>query len=305
LAGFVAWLVRYRLRRVAFVAGLFLLPITSVISAAIIVLTADLKGPAEAAKDMGFAFVVLAVVMLLPAGDASPVPFLVSASLSWSIALLLGAVSYRYRSLTLVVQLALVLVVAALLLFVAVVGDVAAFWQQLLISTLDELPPDLVTELTAEFTAQGITTEQMVALVSQILTPAFAIGLLVSSLMAVLLGCSWASAARNESFGQRFRGLKLGYVIGGFAAVTGLLSLFDFALASGLLLVVSIGFMLQGIAVLYCWAEHKQWPGAWWAAVVLPLVFMPVMPVPSLFLGFGLAATGFIDNWYALRPKTA
>ena len=284
MAGFVAWLVRYRLRRVAFVAGLFLLPITSVISAAIIVLTADLKGPAEAAKDMVLAFVVLAVVMLLPAGDASPVPFLVSVSLSWSIALLL---------------------VAAMLLFVAVVGDVAAFWQQLLTSTLAELPPDLVTDLTAEFTAQGITTEQMVALVSQILTPAFAVGLLVSSLMAVLLGCSWASAARNESFGQRFRGLKLGYVIGGFAAVMGILSLFGFALASGLLLIVSIGFMLQGIAVLYCWAEHKQWPGAWWAAVVLPLVFMPVMPVPSLFMGFGLAATGFIDNWYALRPKTA
>jgi len=290
---------------VAFVAGLFLLPITSVISAAIIVLTADLKGPAEAAKDMVFAFAVVAVVMLLPAGDASPIPFLVSAALSWSIALLLGTVSYRYRSLTLVVQLALVLVVVAVLLFVAVVGDVAAFWQELLISTLAELPPDLVTELTAGFTEQGITTEQMVALVSQILTPAFAGGLLVSSLMAVLLGCSWASAARNQSFGQRFRGLQLGYVIGGFAAVMGIFSLLGFALAGGLLLIVSIGFMLQGIAVLYCWAEQKQWPGAWWAAVVLPLVFMPVMPVPALFMGFGFAATGFIDNWYALRPKTA
>ena len=168
-----------------------------------------------------------------------------------------------------------------------------------------DLPSDLMAELTAEFAAQGVEVEQVVSLVSQIMTPVVAAALLSSSLIAVLVGSVWASAARNESFGDSYRSLKLGYVIGGFAAVLGIASLFGFATASGMLIVVSMAFLLQGIAVLSCWAEHKHWPNAWWAAVILPLVFMPIMPVPAAFMGFGLAALGFIDNWYTLRPKTA
>lgn|GEM_PF-924285 len=305
MAGFFTWLTAFRLRRVAFIAGLYLLPVTSIISAALVVLIADLKGPAEAGKDMTLAFVVLLATMALTSGEASQVPFLISAALSWSIAMALGGVSYRYRSLTLVVQMAVLLVVTATLLFMLVVGDAAAFWQQWLNSMIADFPPELVTELTAELTVQGVTLEQVVALMSTIMTPVFAAGLLSSSLLAVLLGLAWACSARGERFGEQYRTLKLGYVIGGLAAVLGIASLLGVTAAGGLLMVVSVAFVLQGVAVLYCWALHKQWPGAWWAAVVLPLIFMPVMPVPALFVGFGLAATGFIDNWYTLRPKAA
>jgi hypothetical protein len=305
VAGFVAWLTGFRLRRVAFIAGLFLLPVTSIISAALVVLTADLKGPAEAGKDITLAFAVLVVTMAFTSGDASPVMFLMSAALSWSIAMALGGVSYRYRSLTLVVQIAVLLVVVTTLLFMLVVGDTAAFWQQLLNGTIADLPPELVTELGAELAAQGITVEEVVALMATIMTPVFAAGLLSSSLLAVLLGLAWACAARGERFGAQYRTLKLGYVIGGLAALLGIASLLGVTAAGGLLAVVSVAFVLQGVAVLYSWSLQKQWPGAWWALVVLPLLFMPVMPVPALLVGFGLAATGFIDNWYTLRPKTA
>jgi hypothetical protein len=301
--GFVAWLTGFRIRRVAFIAGLFLLPVTSMISAALVVLVADLKGPAEAGKDITLAFVVLLATVAFTSGEASPLPFLISAACSWSIAMALGGVSYRYRSLTLVVQIAVLLVVAATLLFMLIVGDTAAFWQQWLNSAIAELPPEIVADLAAELTTQSVTLEQVVALMSTMMTPVFAAGLLSSSLLAVLLGLAWAASARGQRFGEQYRTLKLGYVIGVLAAVLGIASLFGVAAAGGLLLVVSIAFVLQGVAVLYSWALHKKWPGAWWAAVVLPLIFMPVMPVPALFVGFGLAATGFIDNWYTLRPQ--
>ncbi|MDG1462431.1 MAG: hypothetical protein P8R04_02585, partial [Gammaproteobacteria bacterium] len=247
----------------------------------------------------------LALMMVLSDADSMPLSFLISALVSWSIAAVLGGVNYRYRSFTLVVQLAVLLVLAGMLIFMAVVGDTAAFWQQVINKMIDDLPADLMVQLTAEFLAQGIDVEQVVLLVSQVMTPIVAAALLSSSLIAVLIGSVWASAVRSESFAESYRSLKLGYVIGGFAALLGIASLFGFAAASGMLMVVSMAFLLQGIAVLSCWAEYKHWPGAWWAAVILPLMFMPIMPVPAAVMGFALAALGFIDNWYTLRPKTA
>ncbi len=302
MAGWVAWLTGYRLRRVAFTAGLFLLPVTSVISAALVVLTADLKGPAEAGKDIVLAFALLIGVMALSGPEASPVPFLVSAALSWSVAMTLGGINYRFRSLTLVVQAAVLLVVAAMLVFAVLVSDPASFWQPILSDMVADMPPELLSDVTAELSTQGVTLEQVVAVMAVIMTPIFAAGLMSSSLLAVMLGLAWSAGARDERFGDQYRSLKLGYVIGGLAALLGVLSAFS-ATAGGMLIVVSVAFVLQGIAVLYCWAERLKWPGAWWLAVALPLAFMPVIPVPALLVGFGLAATGFIDNWYTLRPK--
>jgi hypothetical protein len=305
LAGFVAWLTGFRVRRVAFIAGLYLLPLTSVLSAAIVVLTAELKGTPEALKDIGLALVGLLFMAFLSGGDPLPLSFLISAVVSWSIAAVLGGVNYRYRSFTLVVQLALLIVLGAMFLFSLVVVDTAAFWQQVIYKMIADLPSDLMNELTAEFSAQGIDLDQVVSLVSQIMTPVVASVFLLSSLVALVIGSVWACAVRNENFLDSYRTLKLGYVLGGFAAAVGIASLLGFPIASGILMIVSIAFLLQGIAVLSCWAQHQGWPNAWWVAVILPLIFMPVMPIPSAFMGFGLAGLGFIDNWYTLRPKTA
>ena len=93
MAGFAAWLIGNRLRRVVCIAGLFLLPITSLLSAAIVVLVADLKGFPESLKDSGLALAVVVLVAFL-SGTDSPV-FAGSAALSWGIAALLGGLAGR------------------------------------------------------------------------------------------------------------------------------------------------------------------------------------------------------------------
>ncbi len=70
----------------------------------------------------------LALMTFLSGADPMPLPFLISAAVSWSVAAVLGGVNHRYRSFTLVVQLAVLLVLAAMMVFMAVVGDTAAFW---------------------------------------------------------------------------------------------------------------------------------------------------------------------------------
>jgi len=292
LAGFVAWLTGHRLRRVAFIAGMFPLPVTSVFSAAIVVLTADLKGLEEALKDIALAFAGLGLMAVLSGSD--PMPLLTSAALSWVIAALLGGVGHKYRSFTLVVQAALLLTIAGMVLFLLLVGDAEAFWKAWL------------QQAAADFVAEGVgeLDQSLIDQLASFMTTGMAVSLLISSLIAVSIGSSWACASRNESFGERFRQLKLGYVIGGLAAALGLAALAGFETAGGMLIAVSIGFLLQGLAVLCSWAKHKSWPGSWWAAIIVPLVLLMVVPVPAILIAFGLVAIGFIDNWYSLRPRT-
>jgi uncharacterized protein YybS (DUF2232 family) len=77
------------------------------------------------------------------------------------------------------------------------------------------------------------------------------------------------------------------------AAVFGLSSL-----ATNCLLVLSMGFVIQGLAVMHWQVAERGWPWTFLLVVYLPFFMGALLSVTALFV---LAAVGFVDNWYGLR----
>ena len=68
MAKFAAWVVARRLRRVSCITLVFLLPLVGFVSAAVVVLATNVKGPREALIDCLLALAALSVLMLLAGG---------------------------------------------------------------------------------------------------------------------------------------------------------------------------------------------------------------------------------------------
>ena len=95
-----------RARRVVFIAGMFPLPGLGLLSAAMLIMVAQLRGPREAIVDGVLALLLLAAIALVVGMD---VPALAAtAGVSWLVWLSLGALQGWSGSLQLTVQIAVV-----------------------------------------------------------------------------------------------------------------------------------------------------------------------------------------------------
>jgi len=115
----------------------------------------------------------------------------------------------------------------------------------------------------------------------------------------LLLGYWWFSVAtRQRRFGQEFRRLALGHVLGAVATALIVLWLaFDFELVQNLAPLALLGFVLQGVAVVHAWAHAKKWP----PGLVAPLYVLLLMPALNVLVVLPLSLVGVVDNWFDLR----
>ena len=284
------WLAAQRARRVVFIAGLFPLPGLGLLSAATVVMTAQLSGNREALTDCSLALILLCGIAWFAGMD---VPLLaVSAAISWLVWVVLGGLARG--SLALAMQAALLLALLGLVLLMVMVDDPVAYW----VSMLESVYQDLVQQgILAEADIVAADLQAQATLMSGLVLA----GTLIGSMLALLLGSAWASAVSDGNYAAQFRDLRLGYVIGGLAAVAGLAEIFGLG-TSGALLIFGAGFMFQGMAVVAWWANQLSWPKGWW----IGLCILPVLLIELLITGLLLfAAIGFIDNWYGLRRRPA
>jgi hypothetical protein len=245
------------------------------------------KGWREGLVDCLIALVIL-VGLTAMSGDGVP-QVLFSGISTWGIALLMGGLTGIYGSLTLAIQVIVMLCCIAILGFTVIVDDPAGFWGPILQAIAGQMQ-GMGIELSA--------TNAIMDLVP-IMIGLFAAGTIASSIVALLLGCWWAGGARGTSFRDLFLGMRLGYVIGGVAAVAGIGSLLGFQpLAGNLLLVAGTGFLFQGLAVVHWHAARLRLPWFMLIPVYLPLLMGASLFVMALLL---FATVGFIDNWYGLR----
>jgi len=284
------WLAAQRARRVVFIAGLFPLPGLGLISAATVVMTAQLRGRREALTDCSLALVLLCGIGWFAGME---VPLLaVSAVVSWLVWIALGALGRG--SLALAMQAAVLLALVGLIVLLLVVDDPVAYW----LTMLESVYQDLVQQgILAEADIGAAELEAQAALMSGLVLS----GTMIGSILALLLGSSWASAVVNGNYAAQFRELRLGYAIGGLAAVAGLAELAGLE-TSGALMIFGAAFMFQGIAVVAWWANELRWPKGWWIGLcILPVLLIQLLIVELLLF----AAIGFFDNWYGLRRKKA
>lgn len=286
-SGFGRWVLEHRGARIGLIAGLMTLPIMGVLSAAIVVAVSMAKGWRDAVLDCGVAMVVLAVVTLIAGGIWTQMLF--SAVTTWGAAILFGALTAAYGSLTLTLQAMLVLVLLGLTTFVVVVGDPIAFWERVL------------REFAEQMSAVGVEFTEPAALLelAPVMSGLVAVSVVTSSMLALLIGAWWASAAGGPPFRNMFVNIRLGYVLGGVAVLAGIAALFvPGHLAGNALLVIGGGFVFQGLAVLHWLVAAKGLSWMFLIPVYLPFFMGASVTVVALFL---LATVGFIDNWYGLR----
>jgi hypothetical protein len=127
----------------------------------------------------------------------------------------------------------------------------------------------------------------------------FAVAVFSQFVGALLLAYWWSLiAARQRRFGQEFRRLALGRVLGVIATLVIVLGLASgVELVQNLVPLAFLGFLLQGVAVVHAWAHAKRWP----PGLVVPLYVLLLLPAVNVLVVVPLGLVGVVDNWFNLR----
>lgn len=285
-SGPAEWLRRRRLLRIALIGLLFPLPLLAVVSAALVAMTTILHGWRLALQDCLGALLLLLLLTAFAGGYWVEIG--VGAWLTWMVAVLLAHLR-REASLTLALQVAVLLGLAGTLAFLLWSPDPLAFWEQVLVELVERAR---IAGLQVEPSDFGMG-------VVMVMTGMMAASAVASSMAALFLGSWWAGQHKGRTFGQEFQLLSMGRVISLSAAVLGLLFVFGVrSFVDDLLLVLATGFIVQGLAVIHWHGARRGWPAVWPLALYLPLVLLPAVAALEMLL---LVLIGLVDNGYSLR----
>ena len=172
-------------------------------------------------------------------------------------------------------------------------GDPAAWWA----ANLKTVFASLASEGGPDLSAQ-------VAVLARWMTAVASAGLVLGVLLSVLLGRWWQSLLYNPGgFGEEFRQLRLGLPTAVFAIVLLLMGFFWQGTAGRMaadgLMVVSVGLLLQGLAVVHALAYQRKRHVGWLVALYLLLLLAGLQVAPLL------ALLGLIDNLFRFRGRAA
>lgn len=284
-----AWLVARPYNAILALAITMLAPGLATLSGAILlflVIRQDLRSAVLAAA---VATALILIVDLLV--GASPVQRLIGLVSFWLPIVALAQVLRRTRSLTLTLQLAVVVVMLGCIAFFVITSDPAVFWSDFI-----EATPVLQEFRLVEW-KQAIQASD--AQFAGLMTALFAIGYWFGLVIVVLLGYWLVQQAPEKSgvFG-RFCDLNFGRVIALLLAVT---SVVGFVLSAvwiqSIAMLLFAVFWLQGAAIVH-WLH---------ASGIVPLfvVFAAYILTIALaeFVIPALAILGYTDAWFRFRHR--
>ena len=279
-----AWLVAGPQNAVLGLAVTLLLPAPQLTSGVIMVLLVLAQGPRLAIVEAAIAGTVLLTVSLIFGVSITSIAALMAGT--WVPVLLLAAVLYKARSLTLVVQVSVIAAVLGMLAFYVIVADPVAFWQPYLTQ---------MTELARQNNLQ-LNTELFSA---EVMTISAVLAFWMLYIAGLLLGYALYKRLPRETgaFG-RFRDLNLGRVIAFTLALASVLAfLVDAAWVQNLAFVMFVMFWLQGLALVH-WMHGEG---------ILPLAALiavyALLPILQVLLMTALAVFGYMDAWFEFRHR--
>ncbi len=292
----VRWVSRSRWSRIATLVLTFLLPLTNVISAALVVMMARSAGGRSTAIDVAGSVLLLGALMQFTgssgetaSGIGGTLTAVLGAGALWGGGLAGGILLRRFGSVDLAVQALVVLAVAGVLIVSLIIPDARAHWQPVLetliraagLPQVDGLPPGWL------------------GTVAGLMHGVIGASLLATQILALILGLWFDRDASAAEWRRRFLELRLGRVLALVAGIAaGLLGAGFVSLGGGVLLVLGTGFAAQGLAVIHWTADQRGWPRVWPLAVYGPLLLGA--PSAGLLLA-ALAIAGLVDNGMALR----
>ncbi len=207
----------------------------------------------------------------------------------WLVALVLRATVRLDQALHAALMLGLTIVVAVY----AAIGDPAAWWQ----SHLSELFQMISEQGGADFTDQAV-------ILAPWMTGLAIAGLVVGILIALLLGRWWQAILYNPGgFGGEFRQLRLGQQT---VLLAGILIAMSFGLpglggsmAGDGLIIVTVGLLMQGLAVVHAMAHQRKRHVGWLVGLYILLLLATFQVAPLI------ALLGAADNWFRFRERAA
>jgi hypothetical protein len=294
VSGFARWLRAHRLPRIATVVLTFLLPLTNVVSAAIVAMTARADGWRSAALDVVAALVILGALMVVTSGGSgspAPGPAALGAGALWGGGLLGGALLRRFGSVDLALQVLVVAALAGVVLASLAIPDAQAHWQPVLQALIEAAGLPRVEGLPPGW----------LATVAALMHGVIAASLLSTLILALMLGLWLDRGSEPGVWRRKFLELRLGRVLSlAVPAALALLAAGLLSLGGGLLLVLGTAFAAQGLAIVHWTANERGWPRIWPLVLYAPLL-LGAPPAGLVLLGLALA--GLLDNAFGLRRR--
>jgi len=279
-----SWLVLRPQNAVLGLAVTLLLPAPQLTSGVIMVLLVLAQGARLAVIEGLIAAAVLLTVSVLFGVSISSMAALMVGT--WVPVLLLAALLLGSRSLTLTMQVSVIVAIVALLGFYIVVDDPVAFWQPYLVQ---------MAELARQNNLQ-LNTELFSA---EVMTISAALAFWMLYIIGLLLGYALYKRLPRETgtFG-RFRDLNFGRVIALMLALASVLAfLVGAAWLQNVAFVVFVMFWVQGLAIVH-WLHGQG---------ILPLAALiavyALLPFLQVLLMTALAVFGYTDAWFDFRRR--
>ena len=289
-----AWLVARPLNAVFALAITMLMPGLATVSGAVLVLLVIQQDVQKAMFAAGFAGLILVVVAFL--SGSSPILVLIGVATFWLPILALAGVMRSTRSLTLTLQLSVIVVLVGIGAFYALIDDPAGFWQEVIAAT-PALQGMQLVELRA---AVGATAEQFAG----IMTTLFAIGFWFGLVMVVTLGYWLYQQLPNKKaeFG-RFCDLNFGRVVALLLAVTSVIGFTVNAIwIQSIAFVLFAVFWLQGAALVH-WLRASGFVPVIAVFAVYILTILSLVIVNLQYMIPLLAVLGYTDAWFRYRHR--
>ena len=287
MKAFAAWLVARPQNALIGLAATLLFPLPGlmgVVSSMIVVLLIMTHGWRRAAIQVAVAAAVLMAVALLVGFSVPALTELMA--LFWLPALLLGALLQESRSLTLTMQVSVIIAIVTLTAFYVIVPDPVAFWEP------------RVAEAAEAMKASGFELNMELLDLQYMTVSAVLMGWTIGT-TGFLLGYGVYRKLPMETVELgRFRDLNFGRVIAFAVALVSLLAIVvDAAWLQNVAPVMFVIFWLQGSAIVHYMHARQLIPIH---AVVAVYVLVPLLQVLIVTV---LAIIGYMDAWFDFRRR--
>ena len=266
-------------------------PPLSVLSSAIIALVTLRQGQLEGLLVIGVAGLISGLLLHMLSQPPTTALGLV---LLWLPVLAVALVLRISRSLSLMVEAALIIGLLAIGVIYLQAGDPAIAWQE----ALEAFSRQLVEAGLLDEAQRSLFIEQLARWMTGFFAAVFFLLLVVS----VFLGRWWQAELFNPGgFGQEFHALRLHRRLGFAGLLFMVLLVAGFGREGGLILDLSIllsaALMLQGLAVAHGISGLRKAHPVWLVALYI-LYFFAMPQVWMLLAGIGLA-----DLWFDFRAR--
>jgi hypothetical protein len=278
------WLVARPQNAVMGLAVTLLLPAPQLTSGVIMALLVVAQGTRLAVIEGLIAAAVLVTVSLVFGVSIASITTLMLGT--WVPVFLLAALLLRTRSLTLVMQVSVLVAVVAMMMFYIVVTDPVAFWQPYLV-------------LMAELAEQSSLQLNMEMFTPDVMTVSAVLAFWLLYVVGLLLGYALYQRLPGETGNYgRFRDFSFGRVIAIVLALASLLAfVVDVAWIQNLAFILFVFFWLQGLAIVHWLHAEAILPVA---AVIAIYILLPFL---QILLMTALALIGYTDAWFNFRRR--